>query len=79
MATLTKRIEDLEAATPDEKRVSIIQIVPMRADGDDTPVPLARSATVNGQELTRTDDESEEAFFARIRANQRLGEVSIVF
>ncbi len=79
MATLTKRIEALEAAAPEVEPVRIIRLVPLRADGDDTAPTPAREAEVNGQRLVRAGGESEEAFFARVRAQQRPGEIMVVY
>jgi len=67
-AALDRRLEALEARQSEKEPWTIIRIVYLGAEQDNDPF----SADVGGRSIQRADDESAEAFLARVRVEARL-------
>lgn len=67
MTTLEKRITELEAKAPADEQLLIVRFI---VDADAPPRPVNR-ARAGDEELTRGDDETEEAFIERAKQAAR--------
>ena len=66
-----KRIEALEDRHAERDLVTIIRIMPLCAKGAESDIEPV-SADVGGRLIQRADDESAEAFLARVEAEAKL-------
>jgi len=67
-ASIDRRLEALEARHSEKEPWTIIRIIYLGAEQDNEPF----SADVGGRSIRRADDESAEAFLARVRVEARL-------
>ena len=67
-AALDRRLEALEARQSEKEPWTIIRIIYLGAEQDNEPF----TADVGGRSIQRADDESAEAFLARVRVEARL-------
>lgn len=67
-ATIQKRVEALEAKQSAEEPIIIIRVIALPGDKEAEPA----KADVGGRTILRADDETGEAFLARVRAEAEL-------